>query len=77
MSTYRRFHLNETIRAMTTSENSRFFVQVLEPPGEHRHPRECYRWNLKEAQDAADKIVQGYYPHKCDDETCGAWSKLD
>jgi len=77
MSTWRRFHLNDTIKALATSENSRFFVRVVEPPDEHRHPRECYRWNLPDAQETADKIVQGYYPHDCSDENCGAWNKLD
>ena len=77
MSTWRRLHLNDTVKALATSENFRFFVQVIEPPGEHRNPRNCYRWNFQDAQESADGIVQGYYPHECNEQTCGAWSKLD
>ncbi len=77
MSTWRRFHLEETIRALAISENHRFFVQVREPPGETRHPIEFYRWKLAEAKTAADKLVQAYYPHECEIDTCGEWRKLD
>jgi len=76
MSTWRRFHLNETVKAMATSDNSRFLVQIREPEGENRHPLEFYRWKLREAQDAGDRVVQLYYPHQCDVVTCGAWRKL-
>jgi len=77
MSTWRRFHLDETVRALATSENHRFFVQVREPAGETRQPIEFYRWRLAEAKTAADRLVQAYYPHECDAETCGEWRKLD
>ena len=77
MSHWQRFHLDETIKAMATPVSHRFFIQVREPPGEHRNPIEFYRWTLKEAQDAADRIVQAYYPHQCEGESCGIWKKLD
>ena len=77
MSTWYRFHLSETVKAMATSDNHRFFIHVREPPGEHRQPLEFYRWSLKEAQAAADKVVQAYYPHECDAEICGTWRKSD
>ncbi len=76
MSHWQRFHLRQTIKTLTTSDNGRrFFIQVREPPGEHRNPIEFYRWTLREAQEAADRIVQAYYPHVCDEETCGPWRK--
>lgn len=77
MSTWRRLHLHDTIKALATSENHRFFIQVREPPGSKRNPIEFYRWNLPEAKAAADRLVQAYYPHDCDEETCGTWQKLD
>jgi len=77
MSTWRRFHLEDSIKALATSENHRFFVQVREPPGQHRQPIEFYRWNLPEAKSAADRLVQAYYPHDCDTKICGEWHKLD
>jgi len=77
MSTWRRLHLNETVKAMATSDRTRFFVSVREPVGEKRHPLECYRSTLSSAQESADRIVQAYYPHECDADTCGAWHKLD
>jgi len=77
MSTWRRFHLEDTIKALATSENHRFFVQVREPAGENRKPIEFYRWNLPEAKAAADRLVQAYYPHDCDSHVCGEWLKLD
>jgi len=77
MSTWRRFHLEDTVRALATSENHRFFVQVREPPGGTRQPIEFYRWKLGEAKAAADRLVQAYYPHECEQETCGEWRKLD
>jgi hypothetical protein len=77
MSTWRRFHLDETVKALATSDGSRFFVEVREPAGENRQPRSCYRSNLEDARVTADRIVQAYYPHECDDEVCGSWYKLD
>ena len=77
MSTWRRYHLRDTIKALATSENHRFFVQVREPPGNNRNPIEFYRWNLAEAKTAADRLVQAYYPHECDEQTCGGWQKLN
>ena len=78
MSSWYRFHQNETIKAMATSDNGRrFFVRVREPPGEHRDPFECYRWTLNDAKEAADRIVQAYYPHDCDEQGCGLWRKSD
>jgi hypothetical protein len=77
MSNWRRFHLNETIKALATSDNTRFFVQVREPVGENRQPRACYRSTLESAQETADGIVQSYYPHECNDATCGSWHRSD
>jgi hypothetical protein len=77
MSHWQRFHLEESIKALATPDNHRFFIQVREPPGEHRNPRECYRWTLKEAQATADRIVNAYYPHDCESDGCGGWQKLD
>lgn len=77
MSHWQRFHLNETLKAMATSDNNRFFVHFREPAGENRNPLEFYRWNLKDAQEAADRVVQAYYPHECDDEICDVWRKSD
>ncbi|HKE55697.1 MAG TPA: hypothetical protein VKB46_03310 [Pyrinomonadaceae bacterium] len=77
MSTWQRYHLSDTVKALATSDNHRFFIQVREPPGEQRHPLECYRWTLREAQDSADRIVNAYYPHDCDEETCGVWRKFE
>lgn len=76
MSHWQRFHLDDTIKALTTSDTQRFFVQVREPAGEQRKPLECYRWTLNEAQLAADDIVQAYYPHDCEERSCGLWQKL-
>jgi hypothetical protein len=77
VSTWYRLHLNETLKALAISDNNRFFVTVREPPGEHRNPLEFYRWKLAEAQEAADRVVQAYYPHECDDDLCDVWRKLD
>ena len=77
MSTWRRLHLNNSIKAMAVSENQRFLVYVREPVGEQREPRECYRSSLESAQQTADHIVQAYYPHECEDAVCGNWHKLD
>jgi hypothetical protein len=77
MSTWHRFHLNETLKAMATSDNHRFFVHFREPYGEHRNPPEFYRWNLSDAKDSADRIIQAFYPHECDEGTCSAWRRVD
>jgi hypothetical protein len=77
MSTWRRFHIDETIKAMAVSDSARFFVFVREPPGANRQPRECYRSDLKSAQETADGIVQSYYPHDCGETNCGIWQKLE
>ena len=75
MSTWRRFHLNETVKALATSDRTRFFVYVREPANENRQTRTCYRSNLEDAQETADGIVQGYFPHECNDEICGSWHR--
>ena len=75
MSSWHRFHLNESVKAMAISDQRRFFVCVREPEGEQLRPLEFYRWKLSEAQEAADRVVQAYYPHECDLLTCGAWQK--
>ena len=77
MSTWRRYHLNETVTAVATPDNRRFFVHLREPAGETRHPIEFYRWTLPEAQTGADQLVEAYYPHDCDAGKCGPWSKSD
>ena len=77
MSDWHRFHLNESIKAMAISDNRRFFIHIREPFGENRHPVEFYRWRLQEAQEAADKVVQAYYPHECDERSCDVWRKSD
>jgi len=77
MSIWRRFHQNETITAMAISDNRRFFARVREPQRENRRPLEFCRWRLQDAQDAADRVVQLYYPHECDEQTCGTWRKSD
>jgi hypothetical protein len=76
MSTWRRPHLNEAVKAMAMSDRTRFFVCVREPVVENRQPLECYRSILSSAQETADGIVQAYYPHEFDERTCGAWHKL-
>jgi hypothetical protein len=77
MSYWYRFHLNDTLKALATPDKNRFFVQLREPLGENRRPLEFYRWKLSEAQQAADEVVQAYYPHDCDGESCGGWIKLE
>jgi len=77
MSTWHRFHLNESVKAMAISDNRRFFVRIREPYGQNRQPLEFYRWNLRDAQEAADRVVQAYYPHDCDNESCDVWRKMD
>ena len=77
MSHWRRFHQNETITAMALPEQERFLIRVLEPPGEGRKPVSFYRSNLEAAREAADQLVQEYYPHECDERTCGEWWKAE
>ncbi len=77
MSHWQRSHIEQTIKAIATPDNHRFFIQLKEPPGEHRHPIEFYRWTLNDAQEAADDLVQAYYPHDCEMESCDAWKKLE
>jgi hypothetical protein len=77
MSTWQRFHLSDTVKAIATSDNNRFFIQLREPHGESRNPIEFYRWTLAEARVAGDRLVQAYYPHDCDDNACGTWFKLE
>jgi hypothetical protein len=72
------FHLDDTVTAMVIPENSRrFLVRLRESPGGSRNPIEFYRGNLKEAQRAADRLVQAYYPHDCKSDRCGQWERLD
>jgi hypothetical protein len=75
MSEWRCLHLDGSITAMVIPENRRFLVRMREPAGESRNPIEFYRGTLKEAQRAADKLVQAYYPHQCSEDTCGQWQK--
>jgi hypothetical protein len=77
MSVWHRFHLSETIKAMAIPDNKRFFIQIRESAGESRNPIEFYRWSLRDAQEAADEVVQAYYPHECDGPICGGWRKSD
>ena len=77
MSIWTRQHLSDTVKAIATSDNHRFFIQVREPPGEHRQPIEFYRWTLREAQNSADRIVNAYYPHDCDEDNCVVWRKFE
>jgi hypothetical protein len=58
MSTWRRLHLNETVKAMATSDRTRFFVSVREPVGENRQPLECYRSTLSSAHETADELCR-------------------
>ena len=76
MSEWHCDHLDDTLTAMAISDGARFLVRLREPPGEHRHPIEFHRWTLKDAQKAADRLVQAYYPHDCRESGCGAWRKL-
>lgn len=77
MSYWSRLHLNESIKTITIPDNHRFFVQLKEPAGQQRNPIEFYRWTLEDAKDAGDRLVQAYYPHDCDETTCGIWRKID
>lgn len=77
MSHWRRFHLDETITALAVPEQERFLIRVLEPPGEKRNPVSFYRSNLENAREAADRLVQEYYPHECNEHLCGEWRKAE
>ena len=76
MNEWHRFHLDETITAMAVPHDHRFLIRMREPVGESRQPIEFYRGTLKEAQRAADRLVQAYYPHDCDEVKCGEWRKI-
>ena len=76
MSEWHCLHLDDTLTAMAISDQGRFLVRLREPPGEHRHPIEFHRWTLRDAQRAADRLVQAYYPHDCRESGCGSWEKL-
>lgn len=75
MSEWHCFHLDETITAMVVPEGARFLVRVREPEEANRHPIVFYRGTLKEAQRAASRLVQMYYPHDCNQHSCGRWHK--
>jgi len=75
VSIWLRHHLGETVTATAAAEGRRFLVHVREPAGESRRPIDCFRWNLKDAQAAADELVQAYYPHECGGPGCGSWRK--
>lgn len=77
MSTWRRQHLGETLASLVIPDGPRFFVCLREPPGESRNPTEFYRFKLHDAQRAADKLVQAYYPHDCDASDCGEWKQSE
>jgi hypothetical protein len=69
------FHLDDSIKAMATYDQHRFFVRVREPIGEARGPIAFYRQTIDEAQESADQVVQEYYPHECSPHECSAWTK--
>ena len=77
MSTWRRYHLNETLTALAIPDSHRFFVCLREPAGESRQPIEFYRWKLQDAQRAGDRLVQAYYPHDCGESACGEWKQAE
>jgi hypothetical protein len=76
MSVWHCSHLDDTLTAMATADRGRFLVRLREPPGQHRHPVEFHRWTLKDAKQAADKLVQAYYPHDCREHGCGEWEEV-
>jgi hypothetical protein len=76
MSVWHCLHLNESLTAMAISDGGRFLVRLREPEGERRHSIEFFRWTLKDAMKAADRLVQAYYPHDCAECECGEWRKL-
>jgi hypothetical protein len=77
MSEWHCFHLDGTIKTLVLPDTRRFLDRMREPEGESRHPIEFFRWTLKDAQRAADKLVQMYYPHECDEHKCGRWQKTE
>lgn len=77
MGIWLRHHIDETVTATAAPEGGRFLVHLRESAGVSRHPVDCYRWNLRDAQAAADGLVQAYYPHECDGRSCGAWERAD
>jgi len=77
MSEWYRYHLDETITAMAVPDNHRFWVLLRDRPGSNRFPVEFCRWTLRDAQKAADRLVQAYYPHECGPGTCGRWKKSE
>ena len=77
MSIWLRHHLDDTVTATAAPEGVRFLVHVREPTEVGRHPIDCYRWTLKDAQAAADRLVQAYYPHECDEHGCGSWRRCE
>ena len=76
MNEWHCLHLNESVTAMIISDRNRFLVRLREPQGDAHHSIEFYRWTLKDAMKAADRLVQAYYPHACSDSGCGEWWKL-
>jgi hypothetical protein len=77
MSVWLRQHLDETVTATVAPEGGRFLVHVREPVDAARRPIDFLRWSLKEAQAAADELVQAYYPHECDARGCGPWLRAE
>jgi len=73
MSEWQCYHLDDTLTAIVVSDGHRFLVRMREPAGENRQPIEFFRWTLKDARKAADRLVQAYYPHECDKSCCGLW----
>jgi hypothetical protein len=65
------------VTATAASEGVRFLVHVREPDEMGRRPVDFFRWNLKDAQVAADRLVRAYYPHECDAQTCGSWHRAE
>ena len=76
MSEWHCLHLEDTLTAIVVSDMNRFHVRLREPQGQRRNSIELYRGNPKEAQRAADRLVQAYYPHDCEECGCGTWARL-
>jgi hypothetical protein len=69
--------MEDSITAIVSADMfGRFLVRMREPAGAHRNPIEFQRGTLKEALRAADKLVQAYYPHECDETKCGNWHQI-
>jgi len=77
MSMWRRHHLDATLTAVVIPDNHRYFVCLREPASENRHPIEFFRWKLRDAQRAGDRLAQMYYPHDCDESNCGKWEESE